>query len=232
MIGLLMMLGVIGAGSYARAQDLDSAAMAEIEQILAASFEESFKTGAKLEGWNRDGADLIAAIDAAPGGRAGNVFVSIGPDGERSVSFHDVRMDDIAVPADWAKIAESPRTDLGAAPVVEVATLDGPIMLVIEYGLLRNGTALCSRGLGNYRLYRAPNGKTAEMPETMALVMLQVMARKLHDRMVCDIFEPVPGGYRARSVSGEGETYPRLDAKEPDIVRIVPKAALAELLSG
>ncbi len=232
-IGLLMLAGIIGAGSYARAQDMSADDLAELRTFIEGSMTEMFAPGDPVPGWNSDGADLLEALASAPGGTAGNVALAIDKDGERSATFHQTMLADLKIPSTWAVVREAgsspPRSPEISAFVM---SLDGPLVIASESPIVRSGKAICGRGLGHYRIYRVPGRPTGELPEAAALMMADVIDKAMADRLMCETYEPITGGFRVRAVNGDGRALPKIDAKEPDVMRIVPRAPLDQLLFG
>ena len=230
-IGLLMLIGIIGAGSYARAQDLSAADMAELRQVMESSITEMFAPGEPIPGWDTDGADLLAALAERPGGAKANVVLATDRDGENSATFHGSALTDIIIPAGWTMVTEK-----GTAPPrsPDVSTfvmpLEGPFVIAAESPVIRRGKAICGRGLGHYRIYRVPGLPSGDLPEAVALMMTEMLDKAMADRVLCETYEPISGGFRVRGVHGDGRALPAMDAREPDVVRIVPRAPLGDLL--
>lgn len=232
-IGLLMLAGIIGAGSYARAQAMSADELAELRAIIEGTTAELFAPGDPVPGWNESGADLFAALAAAPGGATANVLLGTDSDGERSATFHGTMLADVPIPANWTVVKES---GIAPARTPDISTfimpLDGPLVIAAESAVIRSGKAICGRGLGHYRVYRVPGRPGGELPEAAALMMTDVLDKAMADRLLCETYEPITDGFRVRGVNGDGRALPKLDAKEPDMLRIVPRAPIDQLLFG
>lgn len=233
-LGLLMLVGVIGATGYARAQDQNAAMDTALDAILDQAIADMMREGPKLDNWQIVGTDIVAAMNKAEGGISNNVLLTQDTETGNSLTFFDAGLSDLAIPAGWTVVKEKagspPPVAAGQRRSVFLSPLDGPLLVVSESQLTANGTAYCGTGLGHYRIYRVPGRPDGELPEKSSLQMFDKLERAMDGKITCEIYEPVGTGYRTRPVTGEGHTMPQLETDSTDVTLIVRRAPIEQLL--
>ena len=208
----------------------DVQARAFMESLIAQFEAEILAPGPMVDGWNAQGADVEADLAARPGGKAGNYLLEVGKDGDRGVTVFSPESPTSVIPADWTMIAEIGDFHRAGDFDLYAMQLDGPYFAVIRGANEQNGTAWCSSGWVQARLYEDSSvAEGSDLEPAVVEMLFKAFVRRFEDKVICSRHDAETDGYRARYFLPDGRSLPKMDELEEKAV-IVPRGDLGELL--
>ena len=184
--------------------------MEVMAELFVPELQRLLEPGEKVEGWNQR-MDMVGLLAGMDGGLEGNMLVETDPEGKIATRYFGRAFDSAMLPDDWELVKSKGTIDLsGAGTMMEIFEYDGPFVLVLNNRYEMEGTAICTKGVGGYQLFRRP-GKAEVMPEPMILGLIRSVEIAFADRTVCETHQAYDEYFVPGNFDGQGHSLPKLD---------------------
>lgn len=181
--------------------------------------------GPHVPGWERQGVDLLALTEAAPGGLDGNFVVSRSATRTSLTAYGTAAT--LAVPTGWRALASVADERPGEGLREYSILFRGDSLVIISgHRVRRVGTATCVDNDGGAILYATSDAQLSGR-DGAARDSFERMRNFGRHFTLCTVVTAQPGGFLFRSFDGEGRTLPELDAfTQSDRNTIEPRAPI------
>lgn len=198
----------------------------QISALIDSTIGQMLSGGEPVPGWQDHGIDIVAELEALPGGAEANLLIDRDEDIltvlDLSGAVHDLprELHSFEIRPDPAGLVHERSY---------VKLMDG-FWFETGHQRTREGNALCYGGYTGVNLHavRPPDQWTAE--EIGTLVYLFALVDKLGQLDTCMVYlREDDGGYTSRYFTPDGVSLPALNA-EPGVVQVLPARELGPLL--
>lgn len=201
--------------------------VAQLQRAVEALREELFRPGARLDAWDRGGADPDSELIAAGAERH---FFLIRSEESPSVIILSSRRISEFVPDSWRAVDSygSP-VDAVDRPFLQFSSISPRYVVATRSNSSRRGAADCTDRTSHAMLYELPGEAMTEQDETAPL-MFRLGMLALEGQTVCTRYDgDRSAGWRMRAFLPDGTSLPTLERAD-DRLTIVPAGPLDRLM--
>lgn len=197
----------------------------EIEAELATLVAELLEPGEPVPDWREMGVDILAELAAREGGLAGNLLRDEDEEMPTVTDLSGTAAPDLSGFSRLVLRADPP----GGANEKGFTSFAPGVWLEMAGQRTQRGKALCYAGMSGLTLHSTMPVTEQTVNELFPIIVAVSLVDRLASREICNVYERVGEGYRARSFLPDGRALPALDA-EPTMLRIMPASELEDFI--
>lgn len=228
LMAAVLFLGGPAAAQVGGEQDLQIGGAETFRRALDELRTTMLRTGERVEGWERGGANPDADLRAI--GADDHYFLNTGSDGASVGIITDRAITDFA-PQRW-RIVDSYGSSAVRLPGAQLdfTALSPRYVIATRTKYRRRDDVDCTDGIANALLYEVPGAEARPNDETVP-ILFRLLLLAMEGQEICVRSEGNrTSGYRSRTFLPDGRPLPELSDNE-DLTTIVPAAPIDRLIA-